>query len=165
MPSSRFPLPAAQDFEEDHITCYLKEVSSFPLLTQERETELAQIIRNGQDELVHIVEEHSGENKILADLGEKVKKLLEHEKTFPGVRDKVLKVIVRTLERATRDYPENPVFSVSLSRVRAIMWAVDAAKQEMVQGQFTPGPEHCQTIQGPRDDFRRPHSGRQPGAA
>ncbi len=42
-----------EDFEEDHITCYLKEVSSYPLLTQERETELAQIIRQGQDELVH----------------------------------------------------------------------------------------------------------------
>jgi RNA polymerase primary sigma factor len=127
------PVPAGQDFEEDHITCYLKEVSSFPLLTQERETELAQIIRNGQNELVEIVREHSDENRILADLGEKVRKLLEHEKTFPGVRDKVLKVIVRTLERATRDYPGSPVFSVSLSRVRAIMWAVDAAKQEMVR--------------------------------
>ena len=49
-----------QDFEEDHITCYLKEVSSYPLLTQERETELAQIIRQGQDELVHIVEDNGG---------------------------------------------------------------------------------------------------------
>ena len=47
-----------EDFEEDHITCYLKEVSSYPLLTQERETELAQIIRHGQDELVQIVQEH-----------------------------------------------------------------------------------------------------------
>lgn len=124
---------AGQDFEEDHITCYLKEVSGFPLLTQERETELAQVIRNGQDELVQIVHAHSGENRILAELGEKVVKLLEHEKTFPGVRDKVLKVIVRTLERAVRDYSDNPIFSTSLSRVRAIMWAVDAAKQEMVR--------------------------------
>jgi RNA polymerase primary sigma factor len=127
------PVAAGQDFEEDHITCYLKEVSSFPLLTQERETELAQVIRNGQDELVQIVQQHADENKILADLGDKVNKLLEHEKTFPGVRDKVLKVIVRTLERAAREHTENPVFSVSLSRVRAIMWAVDAAKQEMVR--------------------------------
>ena len=69
----------------------------------------------------------------MADLNEKVYKLLEHEKTFPGVRDKVLKVVVRTLERATIDHPENPLFPASLARVRAIMKAVDTAKQEMVR--------------------------------
>ncbi len=125
--------PAGEDFDEDHITCYLKEVSSYPLLTQERETELAQIIRHGQDELVRIIEKRTGEHKIIADLNDKVIKLLEHEKTFPGVRDKVLKVIVRTLERASQDHPENPLFSGSLARVRAIMRAVDTAKQEMVR--------------------------------
>ena len=122
-----------EDFEEDHITCYLKEVSSYPLLTQERETELAQIIRDGQNELVQIVWEHVPDDGIMAELNEKVKKLLEHEKTFPGVRDKVLKVVVRTLERASNDHPENPLFSTSLTRVRAIMRAVDTAKQEMVR--------------------------------
>ncbi len=122
-----------EDFEEDHITCYLKEVSSYPLLTQERETELAQIIRHGQDKLVRIVEEHVSDDRMMADLNEKVKKLLEHENTFPGVRDKVLKVIVRTLERVTVEYPENPIFPASLARVNAIMRAVDTAKQEMVR--------------------------------
>ena len=100
-----------EDFEEDHITCYLKEVSSYPLLTQERETELAQIIRHGQDELVQIVQEHATDDRMIADLNEKVKKLLEHEKTFPGVRDKVLKVIVRTLERADRRSPGKSALS------------------------------------------------------
>ena len=114
-----------EDFEEDHITCYLKEVSSYPLLTQERETELAQIIRDGQDELVQIVWKHAPDDKIMAELNEKVKKLLEHEKTFPGVRDKVLKVVMRTLERAADEHPENPLFSTSLARVCAIMRAVD----------------------------------------
>ncbi|MHC1728517.1 MAG: RNA polymerase sigma factor RpoD/SigA [Syntrophobacteraceae bacterium] len=127
------PVSAAEDFDEDHITCYLKEVSSYPLLTQERETELAQIIRQGQDELVHIVAEHTSGNKIMADLNEKVIKLLEHEKTFPGVRDKILKVIVRTLERASHDHSDNSLFSASLGRVQAIMRAVDMAKQEMVR--------------------------------
>lgn len=122
-----------EDFEEDHITCYLKEVSSYPLLTQERETELAQIIRHGQDELVQIVWKHVPDDKIMAELNEKVNKLLEHEKTFPGVRDKVLKVVMRTLERAADEHPENPIFSTSLTRVRTIMRAVDTAKQEMVR--------------------------------
>ncbi|MDR3554765.1 MAG: sigma-70 family RNA polymerase sigma factor [Syntrophobacteraceae bacterium] len=124
---------SVEQFDEDHITCYLKEVSSYPLLTQERETELAQIIRHGQDDLVHIIQEHTDAERIMADLNEKVKKLLEHEKTFPGVRDKVLKVIVRTLERAVIDQPEKPLFPAMLNRVRAIMRAVDTAKQEMVR--------------------------------
>ena len=123
----------AGEFDEDHITCYLKEVSSYPLLTQERETELAQTIRHGQDELVQIVQAHITDDRIMADLNEKVKKLLEHEKTFPGVRDKVLKVIVRTLERAVSDHPQNPLFPTALNRVKAIMRAVDTAKQEMVR--------------------------------
>ena len=72
-------------------------------------------------------------SKIMADLNEKVDKLLEHEKTFPGVRDKVLKVIVRTLERAANEHPENPLFAASLARVLAIMRTVDTAKQEMVR--------------------------------
>lgn len=130
---SEVPLAPGRDFEGDHIARYLKEVSGLPLLTKERETELAQIIRNGQHDLVQVVCDHAEDNRILADLGDKVNERLGHEKTFPGVRDKVLKVIVRTLERAGKDYPENPIFSVSLSRVRAIMWAVDVAKQEMVR--------------------------------
>ena len=73
------------------------------------------------------------DDRIMADLYEKVKKLLEHEKTFPGVRDKVLKVVVRTLERAVNESAENPLFSTLLARVRAIMKAVDTAKQEMVR--------------------------------
>ncbi len=80
-----------------------------------------------------IVWEHTPNDRIMAELNEKVQKLLEHEKTFPGVRDKVLKVVVRTLERAVIDHPENPIFSTSLARVRAIMRAVDTAKQEMVR--------------------------------
>jgi len=73
------------------------------------------------------------DDRIMAELNEKIKKLVEHEKTFPGVRDKVLKVVVRTLERAANEHPENPLFSTSLARVRAIMRAVDTAKQEMVR--------------------------------
>jgi RNA polymerase primary sigma factor len=126
-------VPPAQGFDQDHITCYLKEVSGFPLLTKEREAELAQTIRSGLDELVQIVFDHAGENRIFADLCDKVNILREREKTFPGARDKVLKVIVRTLERANKDYPENLIFSASLSRVRSIIGTLDAAKQEMVK--------------------------------
>ncbi len=121
------------DFDEDHITCYLKEVASYPLLTQEREIELAQMIRQGQESLVEMVSEHAAENRIFEELNEKVQKLLSHEKSFPGVRDKILKVIVRTLERAAKDHPDRHLYADLLYRVRRIMASIDAAKQEMVR--------------------------------
>lgn len=125
--------PVSHDFDEDHITCYLKEVSTYPLLTQEREMELAQTIRRGQDLLVEMAEQHAGDEKIIAELHQKVQKLLSHEKSFPGVRDKILKVIMRTVERAAQDCPENPLFQELVNQARQAMESIDAAKKEMVR--------------------------------
>jgi len=124
---------ATDHFDEDHITCYLKEVASYPLLTQEREIELAQTIRQGQEQLVEIIEVNVSEGKIFEELHQKVQKLLSHEKSFPGVRDKILKVIVRTLERASKDYPDRKLYGDLLTQVHDIMKSVDTAKQEMVR--------------------------------
>ncbi len=121
------------EFDEDHVTCYLREVSSYPLLSQEREIELAQRIREGQEDLVRLMLTNAPEDKQVNELYHKVQKLLAHEKTFPGVRDKVLKVIVRTLERGVQDHPERGLFRDMLSRVRDIMTSIDLAKQEMVK--------------------------------
>lgn len=124
---------AKGDFEEDHVTCYLKEVASYPLLTQEREMELARIIREGQEELEGMVAEYAPKDRMISDLHQKVQKLLSNETSFPGVRDKILKVILRTLERGVEDHPDHPVFSDMLKRVRMVMNAIDSAKQEMVR--------------------------------
>ena len=104
---------AGTEFEDDPVTCYLKEVSSYPLLTQEREIELAQAIRMGQESLEKMVEEYADQEKVILDLHNKVEKLLCHEKAFPGVRDKILKVIVRTLERAAQDCPDKSHISAT----------------------------------------------------
>lgn len=125
--------PPGGEFEEDHVTCYLREVSSYPLLSQEQETQLARTIRNGQEELVQIVEGNASDDKLIQELNQKVQKLLAHEKTFPGVRDKILKVIVRTLERGVHDHPVEQLYGQMLIQVRSIMNAVDNAKQEMVK--------------------------------
>ncbi|GKT08582.1 RNA polymerase sigma factor RpoD/SigA [Desulforhabdus sp. TSK] len=121
------------NFEEDHVTYYLKEVASYPLLTQEREIELAQTIRTGQERLVELVKQNASVDRMILDLHQKVEKLLAHEKSFPGVRDKILKVILRTLERGVRDCPENPIFSQMLSEIKDIMHRIDFSKQEMVK--------------------------------
>lgn len=124
---------AEGEFEEDHVTCYLREVSSYPLLTQERETQLARVIREGQEELVQMVAQHASDDRLIQDLHQKVERLLDNEKNFPGVRDKILKVIVRTFERGVLDHPEEAVFPELLGRTLSIIAAIDGAKQEMVK--------------------------------
>ncbi len=121
------------DFDEDHVTCYLKEVSSYPLLTPEMEIELAKRIREGQDALVRLVTEHASEHPVIEDLHNKVRSLLSQEKTFPGVRDKILKVITRTLEQACTDHPENHLFRKLRDRCTEIMQQIDEAKHQMVK--------------------------------
>jgi len=121
------------DFDEDHVTCYLKEVSSYPLLTPEMEIELAKRIRDGQDELVRLVEDHAEAHPLLQDLRGKVHKLLSQEKSFPGVRDKILKVISRTLHQACSDYPEEALFGDLRRRCDDIMARIDEAKHHMVK--------------------------------
>lgn len=123
----------AEDFDEDHVTCYLREVAGYPLLTQEREILLAQTIRRGQDQLVELVEESAPQDALLRELALKVRKLICHEKSFPGVRDKILKVILRTLERATLEFPAEPRYAQLLGRIKTILNGVDGAKQEMVK--------------------------------
>jgi RNA polymerase primary sigma factor len=132
-PIAEVPIQPGENSEEDHITQYLREVSGYPLLTQSREAELAQIIRHGLDELVYIIEEYAGEQEIFIELSEKVRKLLKLEKTFPGARDKAFNVIVRTLKHGTQAKPHDPYFSGSFARVEAILKAVDSARQEMVR--------------------------------
>ncbi len=123
----------AEDFDEDHVTCYLREVAGYPLLTQEREVVLAQTIRRGQEQLVQLIEEFAPHDELIRELLSKVRKLVSHEKTFPGVRDKILKVILRTLERAVQEQPDHDYYGQLLARIRAILNAVDGAKQEMVK--------------------------------
>ena len=62
-----------------------------------------------------------------------MEKLIGHEKAFPGVRDKILKVILRTLERGVLENPENRLYSEMLTRIQQIMRSIDDSKQEMVK--------------------------------
>ncbi|MGV8074605.1 MAG: RNA polymerase sigma factor RpoD/SigA [Syntrophobacteraceae bacterium] len=124
--------PVADEYEEDPVTCYLREVSGYPLLSQEREIELALIIREGQEKLVGLVAEHQ-DLIPLQDLYGKIETLLSNESAFPGVRDKILKVILRSLARFQQEYPDEPIYSELLSRSQSYMDAIDSAKQEMVK--------------------------------
>ncbi|MGQ9670104.1 MAG: sigma-70 family RNA polymerase sigma factor [Desulfosoma sp.] len=124
---------AAVEFDEDHVTCYLREVSSFPLLTPEMEIELAKRIRDGQDRLVQLVESHKEDHPVVKDLHGKVRNLLGQAKTFPGVRDKVLKVISRTLHQAVAYEPQNPILLSMKETCDRTIAEIDEAKHAMVK--------------------------------
>ncbi len=91
------------------------------------------MIREGQEELVKMVADQASEDRLIMDLHQKVEKLIGHEKAFPGVRDKILKVILRTLERGVLENPENRLYSEMLTRIQQIMRSIDDSKQEMVK--------------------------------
>jgi RNA polymerase primary sigma factor len=126
--------PFSVGFESGTFAHYLREVSSYPLLTPERETELAISIREGQDHLVRIVESHAVQEISLRELKGKVQKLLGREKAFPGIRDKVLHLILSTLERLALDHPHPHLYADLHQQAKTIMATIDVAKQEMVKG-------------------------------
>ncbi len=130
----RGAVPSEITSERDTAAFYIRQISQSPRMTMQRELELAKSIENGRNELVGIVEKHAGRNKVFADLSQKVRELLKLENAFPGVREKAPRIILRTLERATREQPENPFFRQSLERTREIMNAVDSARNELIQG-------------------------------
>jgi RNA polymerase primary sigma factor len=120
-------------FGTDPVACYLKEVSSYPLLTREREVELALAIREGQQNLVQMVRGLALQEKPIRDLNGKVQGLLNREKAFPGIRDKVLKLILTTLERLAHDHTDCNRYTEMADQARSIIKSIDAAKKEMVE--------------------------------
>lgn len=125
--------PVFKVFERDSVACYLKEVSHYPLLTKEREGELAQTLREGQYRFVDLIARYAREDAALLKLNEKICRLLSREKTFPGVRDKALRLGRSTLERLVQNHPDHPLYPEVLAQAEAIMLTIDTAKQELVQ--------------------------------
>ncbi|SFM73108.1 RNA polymerase sigma factor RpoD/SigA [Thermodesulforhabdus norvegica] len=121
-------------FDSDHITTYLREVSEYVLLTPEREIELAAIIREGQNALMKIIEEEGKSDPYFRQVYTKIQRLHAKEKTFPGMRDKILKVIRRSVVQALEKNPENEHYREIYRRVQEILTRIDEAKNEMVKG-------------------------------
>ena len=131
---ARPALRGARKSGPDGVTAYLHSIASCSLLSAEREREVATRIRQGVNELIQLVADHAAGDPLIRDLHRKVKQLQSQEETFPGVRDKIVKVIRRVLEKAARDQPLHPLYGKMTVRIEAIMSAVDQAKQEMVCG-------------------------------
>ncbi len=118
----------------DGVTSYLRAVASYSLLSAERERELAQVIRNGLNDLMGLVADNACRDPRIRDLLEKVCQLRAQEQNFPGVRNKIIKVITRVIRAAHREFPENPLYARLADEVDSTVARIDAVKQEMVRG-------------------------------
>ena len=121
-------------FDSDHITTYLREVSEFLLLSPEREVELAEVIRNGQNELMELVAREAEQDELFKQIHGKVQRLHAKEEHFPGVRDKILKVIKRSIDHAVKKFPENKRYRELKCQCELIIDRINRAKNEMVRG-------------------------------
>lgn len=125
--------PVLDVFERASVACYLKEVANYPLLTREREVALAHTLREGQHRFVELVAGYALQDASIQKLNEKVRRLLSREKTFPGVRDKALRLVRSTLERLAQTCPDHHLYPEMLAKTESIMLKMDTARQEMVR--------------------------------
>ncbi|MBW1974136.1 MAG: sigma-70 family RNA polymerase sigma factor [Deltaproteobacteria bacterium] len=121
-------------FDSDHVSAYLKEIAGYYLLSPEREIELAETIRDGQNELMELVKEEASRDDHFRQIHRKVLKLHAKEKKFPGVRDKILKVIQRSINQMVKKWPDNEHYWDLKCRCDEIMDRINRAKNEMVKG-------------------------------
>lgn len=120
-------------FESDHISTYLREVAHHPLITPEREMELAKIIRSGQDEIINLIMTHAEAHESIKKLCQKIHKLQVHGKNFPGLRDKAVRLINKTITQLAQKYPDQPLFQKLRQQCSEIADRIHKAKEEMVE--------------------------------
>lgn len=120
-------------YESDHISTYLREVAHHPLITPEREMELAEIIRKGQDELIDLVTSHAEAHETLKKLSERIHRLQAREKVFPGLRDKAVRLISKTVNQLAKKYPDRDLFQTLSFQCAQIIEKIHSAKEEMVE--------------------------------
>ena len=120
-------------FQTNLINCYLQDVSRFRLLSQEREIELARIIKEGQEEVVNVAVTYCVAEKHFGDFREKILKWQSEVESYPGLREKMVEHIVSTLERGVDGNGSAAICQRLLAKVRAVVARIDTAKDEMVK--------------------------------
>ncbi|NIQ91618.1 MAG: hypothetical protein GWN86_17205, partial [Desulfobacterales bacterium] len=87
-------------FHGDLISCYLQEISHFPLLTPEREIELAKTIKKGQKELVALMWDERTSGSHFDDLRQQLLKWQKESINYPGLREKMAENALAALKEA-----------------------------------------------------------------
>jgi RNA polymerase primary sigma factor len=121
-------------FEGDLVSCYLQEISRFPLLTPQREIELAKIIKNGQEQLVALIWDDRLKDAHFNGLRKQLRKWQEDTLHYPGLREKMLECALAALKRASAREEATEEHQEVLKEALEIAANIDMAKNEMVEG-------------------------------
>jgi RNA polymerase primary sigma factor len=119
---------------EDLLGSYLEKIAQFPLLSPEREKELAKTIKEGQDKLFALIRNNPGADAQLDRLREHLRERWERSEQYPGLRQKSVEQLTEDLWRlaAREDAPEG--HRDLYARAREIAAEIDAARNELVEG-------------------------------
>jgi RNA polymerase primary sigma factor len=121
-------------FQDDLVSFYLQEISRFSLLSPEREMELAKVIKDGQEELVQLLRDRRASSSQFDRLRDQLSKWQSESQHYPGLREKMVRLVLEGLtEAAPRNGGSRGIRELD-AKAKKIAAKVDAAKNEMVEG-------------------------------
>ncbi len=121
-------------FQGDLISCYLQEISRFPLLTPEREIELARTIKKGQEKLVALIWDERIKNSQFDALRQQLRQWQHDSVSYPGLREKMVEYALAALKEAAAEEDATEDYHELLEEALEIARRIDTAKNEMVEG-------------------------------
>lgn len=121
-------------FQGDLISCYLQEISHFPLLTPEREIELAKTIKKGQKELVALMWDERISDSRFDGQRQQLLKWQKESTSYPGLREKMAEYALAALKEAAAEVDAIEDQRQLAEEALEISRRMDDAKNEMVEG-------------------------------